>query len=111
DIPLLFGTEKKHREDSEKLSLQDFKMMMKSYFGRFLLRQYVYPLMCFLLLLLLIKWNSQPQKLIIEHSKWHDEVAKEIQIERNIDQVRDLPKVGFKQQNIYFKFYNLITPD
>lgn len=48
--------------------------------------------MCFLLLLLLIKWNSQPQKLIIEHSKWHDEVAKEIQIERNIDQVRDLPK-------------------
>uniref|UniRef100_A0AC34QGA4 Gamma interferon inducible lysosomal thiol reductase n=1 Tax=Panagrolaimus sp. JU765 TaxID=591449 RepID=A0AC34QGA4_9BILA len=67
-------------------------MMMKWYFGRFLLRQYIYPLICFLLLLLLIKWNSQPQKIVIEHEKWHDEAEKQIQKVK----VDDLPKPANK---------------
>jgi hypothetical protein len=50
------------------------KMMMKWYFGRFLLRQYIYPAIVFILLILLIKWNSKPQKINnnIQHGNWHE---------------------------------------
>lgn len=32
---------------------------------RYLIRQYVYPLMCILLIFLLIKWNTEPRTIII----------------------------------------------
>ena len=62
-------------------------MMMKWYFGRLLLRQYVYPAIVFLLLLLLLKWNSQPQKIIIEHGNWREGDL----LKKPVD---TLPKVG-----------------
>lgn len=91
-FPLLFVSGKKL--ESDDWSFGRLKMMMKWYLGRFLLRQYIYPLICFLLLLLLIKWNSQPQKIIIEHEKWHDEAEKQIQ-KIKID---ELPKVSLSEQ-------------
>jgi interferon gamma-inducible protein 30 len=68
---------------------KSYKMMMKWYFGRFLLRQYIYPAIVFLLLILLIKWNSQPQKIIIEHGNWREKTIGNSNI---VKSVNTLPK-------------------
>lgn len=32
---------------------------------RYLIRQYVYPLMCILFIILLIRWNTEPRRILI----------------------------------------------